>query len=495
MAEGRHENTHTDICTTEKPFTGSDANDFELPATTRTSLSAILIVHPIAALLTLICFCLATAAHFHGPSSSPRYLLALLILTIPTLLVTLLAFLVDILLFVPHMQWGGWIVLAATVLIIASSVLTCAMRRTLVSRKARKARIAENADMSGASSYDGLNQNRLMADTPQLPRADSPPPMSGSTVVNNDKNGMLNGTQYATFEMKRHDGDVRRSVSDDQVPLNPIRSRERDPSIRSASTGRNGNAFAGDGAAPPMPVQRDAYGNVISGPGMGMAGAVMAAGDLPEHRGLRHQGSQGSLGSQGTQGSGRGGYGPRGRGGYGPPSRGGGGYGSPNRGGPYGGPQRGGYGGPPPMNGRGGPGGYRGQGPPPQNWRGGGQGRGGYGAPLAAGAGIAGAGMMMGRDGQRQPPPPTYAGDTGGRYSPQMGRGPQPGSFGQPSPTRDQYAGPIGQAIEMDERTGTGSPPVDSRAVGYGAVGGGGEVRQPGGRDEVRSPESVYSDV
>jgi len=96
---------------------------------------------------------LAVAAHLHSPSHSARYLLALLILLLPTLLIALLAFLVDILIFVPHLQWGGWIVLASTILITASGVVTCAMRRTLVSRKARKKRIAENAEMSGANFY------------------------------------------------------------------------------------------------------------------------------------------------------------------------------------------------------------------------------------------------------------------------------------------------------------------------------------------------------
>ena len=91
----------------DQPLGTDDDNDFSLSPSARHSLSAILIVHPVAALLTLVCFCLSLAAHFHSPAHSPRYLLALLILSFPTLLVTLLAFLVDILLFVPHMQWGG----------------------------------------------------------------------------------------------------------------------------------------------------------------------------------------------------------------------------------------------------------------------------------------------------------------------------------------------------------------------------------------------------
>ena len=127
--------------------------EFNLPSSARHSLSSLLIVHPIAAFCNLIVLGLAIAAHFHSPSHSARYLLGLLILLLPTLLVTLLAFLVDILLFVPHLQWGGWIVLASTILITASGVVTCAMRRTLVSRKARKKRIAENAEMSGENFY------------------------------------------------------------------------------------------------------------------------------------------------------------------------------------------------------------------------------------------------------------------------------------------------------------------------------------------------------
>ncbi|TKA72604.1 hypothetical protein B0A55_06417 [Friedmanniomyces simplex] len=240
------------------PGENNGNGNFELPPSTRHSLSAILIVHPIAAFLTLICFCLACAAHFHSPSHSPRYLLGLLILTIPTLLVTLLAFLVDILLFVPHMQWGGWIVLAATILIIASSVVTCAMRRTLVSRKARKKRIAENADMNGANYYENMHQNRLMAD--ELPKAESPPPMSGSTAV--DKQGMA---QFAAFEMNRQDtrsgdsGDGTMAagmtgMNDDRTPLNPM----RDPSIRSASTGHGQRPYgpANGEIAPPVPMGR-----------------------------------------------------------------------------------------------------------------------------------------------------------------------------------------------------------------------------------------------
>ena len=131
-----------------------------------------------AALLTLICFILAATAHIHSPSHSPRYLLTILILSIPTLLITLLAFLVDILLFVPHLAWGGWIVLVSTILILASGIVTCAMRRTLVSRKARKKRIAENAEMNGQNFYASQ-----MAE-PTGARAETPPPLVSGALGN-----------------------------------------------------------------------------------------------------------------------------------------------------------------------------------------------------------------------------------------------------------------------------------------------------------------------
>lgn len=452
---------------------GGTDGDFTLPSSTRHSLSSILIIHPIAALLALVCFGLACAAHFRGPSHSPRYLLALLILTIPTLLCTILAFLVDILLWVPHMQWGGWIVLGATILIIASSIVTCAMRRTLVSRKARKKRIAENADMNGSTYYETLAQQRMMNDE-TLPKADSPPPLSGSTAVEK-----LDGQQYATYEMKREGGTSH--GDDDRTPLNPPSS------IRSASA--HGDMAArrpyGDDGAPPMPAGagtgRDQYGNVVSVPGASGAG-------------LRHQHSQGSLNSNRSNGY------ARGRGGYGPPPRG---YGPPRG--------RGGYG---PR------GGFRG-GPPPPGWNG--RGRGGYGHP----------GMMMGRGGGPRPgPPPGYAGNQSYGAPPRdpYSAGPARDPYG-PAPPRDPYgtapsrdpygtapprdqdqfvAGPfIGQAIEMDERTGSpqGAQPAyvnnnyglrdsDGDVMGMVGLQGGlsnstSDSRPP--RSDMRSPTNMYS--
>ncbi|KAK8204804.1 SUR7/PalI family-domain-containing protein [Phyllosticta capitalensis] len=379
-------------------FQSSTDGDFDLPSGARHTLSAILVVHPVAAFLSLVCFVLAVAAHFHSPSHSSRYLMGLLVLTFPTLLVSLLAFLVDILLFVPHMAYGGWLVLAATIIIAVGAVMTCAMRRTLVSRKARKKRIEEHAEMNGQNYYANRMQpppvtGTIITEDPNLPRAESPPPMPSMSP--SDKGG----PDFATFEMQK-------TSMDDRTPLNP-----KNGSVRSGSTEGNDRNNPGRyyGEAPPLPMgpPRDQYGHP-----------------------LRHQGSNG------TMQSGRGGgpppfYGPS-------PSRGRGGY--PPRG-------RGGF----PPRGRGGPPGMRG--PPPPGWNGPG-GRGGMGPPgMAMGA------PRGGRGGGPPPyqnrfygyPAPNGRGPPPGAYDgpPYYQGQEQPGMMAGPE------NGPIGQAVEMDARAGT----------------------------------------
>ncbi|KAF3051686.1 regulator of ime2 [Didymella keratinophila] len=424
---------------TESLFQDQPNTDFSLPANSRHALSSILIVHPIAALMTLICFGLAIAAHFHSPAHSPRYLLALLIFTFPTLLVSLLAFLVDILLFVPHVAWGGWIVLAATIIIVASGIVTCAMRRTLVSRKARKRRIAENDDMNGATYYANRPSDARV--TTEFPKAESPPPMSNDTM-----SSAMKDNEYASFELSKQ------RSSEDRTPLN-----QRNPSLKTnSSAGREGS----DPMVQPMrgPSGRqpvDQYGNPIP--------------PMPQDQYMMNAGP-------GGPGRGRGGP-MRGRGGY------------PPRGAPYGVPGRGGRGGP-----RGGM-----RGPPPPGWQG------GRGGPMRGGPGGMGPGPMG-----RGAPPPGYNNFSQGPY----GQGPPPreqSPYGQGNRgVSPQPPLPIGQAIEMDSRTGT--PPVNQNQQNqngnYGLRESDGDVQgmlalQQGGfpssapqrrlSDGITSPTSSYS--
>lgn len=306
--------------------------DFNLPSSARNSLSSILIVHPVAAFLTLVCLIMAAASHFRSPSHSPRYLLALLILLLPTVLVSLLAFLVDILLFVPHLSWGGWIVLAATIIIVACGVVTCAMRRTLVSRKARKRRIAENAEMNGQNFYGRHNADTaaMLGKSPFAPSAEAKTPFSYQTE---------SAPTFARFEVtsQRNDNELRRL---DSTTSSSNATRMADEGRYNSPSGRPGN--------PPGNVPRDAYGNQMTAPGPYETDPRMVRSHSdPRLQNqysdrLQNQYSDGNLASR------RGGYGSRG---HGPPPRG-----------PPGPPMRGGY--PPP---RGAPRGRaRGRGAPPR---------------------------------------------------------------------------------------------------------------------------------
>ncbi|KAL5361251.1 SUR7/PalI family-domain-containing protein [Aspergillus floccosus] len=425
---GKCTDIHIGYTNDDMTSTGS-SSDFNLPSTTRVSLSSILIVHPVAAFLTLVCLCMAIAAHFHGPSHSPRYLLALLILLLPTLLVTLLAFLVDILLFVPHLGWGGWIVLAATIIHVSCGVVTCAMRRTLVSRKARKKRIAENAEMSGENFYN--RQNAAAAAT-ALNEPKAFQMETKDTFVTPP--GSDNGPTFATFRTTTRESD------DDRTPLNsrtPANDAEHQLQVRDNAP------YQGEDTLPPGP-----YG---PGPGPRMRPG-------PTDPRLQNQYSDPNMGTR--RGPPPPGFNSRGRGGY-PPR---GGYG---RGGPYAGPR-----GPPPPGARG---------PPMGPMRGGSpgmMGRGGYRGPPTFGYG----------PGSRPMPPPEEAAyDYHGPPNGQM-RQPSPGPIGM---AVSADPGPIGQAIEMTpqpRRTGSTEPQMQGSLEPQHP-----HAVSTDGSAEPVSPSSLYS--
>jgi prepilin signal peptidase PulO-like enzyme (type II secretory pathway) len=423
---------NTDCASTAAPF-ADQPDSFDLPSSARNSLSGILIVHPIAALITLVMFILAVVAHLHSPSHSARYLLIVFIVSFIDFLVCLLAFLIDVLLFVPHMAWGSYIVLSATILVALSGLVSCAMRRTLVSRKARKKRIAENAEMSGENYYNREGQPKVV-----------PSPLEPTVPVLSGANGGAdNLPTFASFESQKKDD----AVSDERIPLTARSPSDRSPNnipsdlATSDATMYNMPARSGSSG----PVQQDQYGNPIN------AAEAYGVRRGPSFERMNSRGGRGGMQPGGYRG-GRGGYGQPGRGGYngyGPPPNGGrGGYGQPGRGG-YGPP--------------GGRGGY---GPPP---------RGTYGAPVGA--------MMRGAG---RAPPPGYQNAVGPydrRPSPSDGYGPYSTDIStnpsMPSISTNSYEaynpdraslpraesppplpsdiGPaaVGQAVEMDANTGS----------------------------------------
>ena len=257
--------------------------------------------------MNLVALGLAVASHLHSPSHSARYLLGLLILLLPTLLITLLAFLVDILLFVPHLQWGGWIVLASTILITASGVVTCAMRRTLVSRKARKKRIAENAEMSGANFYA-----RQAEESQMMP--------GGSTE---SKSPMVNGgpgtdvlPAFASYNARRSEERTMNGPSsiDPVSATSPIDNNRFYGGQRSRS---NSRPRPEDYGAPLGAARSYEERPPIPAPSRGGYGTPRGRGGYPPRGGMPSRGSfEGRGYPPSAYGPGRGGYPNRGRGGH-----------------------------------------------------------------------------------------------------------------------------------------------------------------------------------
>lgn len=425
----------------------TQAASFDLPPSARTTLSAILIVHPIAALFTLIMLILAATAHLHSPSHSPRFLLGVFILNILTFIAALLSFLIDVLLFVPHMAWGSYLVLAATILIAASAIVSCAMRRTLISRKARKRRIAENAEMNGENFYNRQGGIPIATAT------------NDSTMVSGGL-GVDKLPAFATFETAKPESERQ---SEERIPLTT-----RTPTGGTSPTngeGPPGTAMSDRygqqprfGPSPPREPLRDQYGNIIPGP-PGSYGSRSR--DPSADPSLNRQYSENPM-------RGRGGMPPyRGRGGYGPPP-GRGGYGQPRGGfGSRGGYQqtRGGYSGGTYRGGMDGTRGGRGGAPPP-----------GYGQPRN-GPGYDNRGPQ-GEYGRMSPPrqqnpgysQDSYAAPAVGQYAaynPDVDRSSLPRAESPPPLPGMDADGPVGQAIEMDATTGSPS----TTPQGFGGFG------------------------
>ncbi|KAH8884320.1 pali-domain-containing protein [Thozetella sp. PMI_491] len=434
------------------------ASDFDLSNATRTTLSSILIIHPVAALITLIMFILAVISHSHSASHSSRYLLLVFIFSIIDFLVCLLAFLVDVLLFVPHMAFGTYLVLAANILVALAGLVSCAMRRTVVGRKARKKRIAENAEMSGQNFYNRQAQE-VRADPATTALEPTMPMVSGANGPGDNKL-----PEFASYDKK----DDR--SSDERVPLTARSPSERSPNPMMNELPPPADMAYNGPVGPNQPrrsmsnstLGRDQYGNPIS-PQDGF--------------GVRRGPSFERMNSRGRTGTppggyrGRGGYGGPGRGGfngYGPPPNGRGGYGPPGRGGYGPPPGRGGYGPPP----RGYGPGMRGGRPPPPSYQGG-PGPGPYdrrGSPASA--------YGPGPHGARgpSPGPPSAPGYNANSSAPNLA----PGGYEAYNPERESLpraesppplpgveSGAPGQAIEMDARTGSPQHPP----AGFGQFG------------------------
>jgi hypothetical protein len=119
---------------------------------------------------------------------------------------------------VPHLQWGTWLVLAATIVLAIGGIVICGMRRALLSRRAHHKRIADNADMNG-DSYRSNNPRNSLSSAP-LTRQPTVPQVD--TAGNPDKL-----PEFATYTPSaRHDD----HPAQDGIPLS-----SRNPSVTTSN--------------------------------------------------------------------------------------------------------------------------------------------------------------------------------------------------------------------------------------------------------------------
>ncbi|KAL8645491.1 MAG: hypothetical protein Q9210_006677, partial [Variospora velana] len=316
------------------------------------------------------------------------------------------------------------------------------MRRTLVGRKARKKRIAENAEMNGENFYARQN---TAAVAPAGARAETPPPLKSQPPMVNGGLGADKLPSFTSYEKNPHD------FEDDRVPLNTRTPSNRtlpgngmqpqspdEPFDTYAGAGRGfpprGGPRGMGGGRGGYGGPRDEYGNPLP-PSNAFGPTPGPVRRDPSDPGMRHQYSDDGMG--GARGRGRGGF----------PARG---YG---RGGPYG-------------PGRGGPNQY------------------GRGAPMSM---AAGAGEMRKRGGPG--PPPGY----GNGYTPMAeerpgqydraaaagyGRSPSAPAYGRRSPGPPSAPGYARQP----------SPGPPSNPAGYGRRPSPGPPSHPGGYGRQPSP-------
>lgn len=320
------------------------------------------------------------------------------------------------------------------------------MRRTLVSRKARKKRIAENAEMSGENYYKSRDEIQMTKDPPAATttdsgylRAESPPPLGPNATADSLP-------KFATYNGSDRPG------TDDRQPLNP----GREPSVTTSSTAAARSQTSGSRRPPPgIDTGASLYKSRSGGDGR-----VSPVSPI-EHdgQGYNQPGRYYGNGPQQRQGHPPPMYGRGGRGH--PPPRGGyhdrGGY--PARGAhppPRGGPPSRGY--PPPR------GGAYPRGPPPPGMRGPPPPGPGYDnrgmGPMAAGAGMGmAAGAAYGRYNHQGPPDyqQGYAQDPYAIQSPYDEYNQNPYGGYNPQPPQPSYAAPATYSREASPYRNDGS--------------------------------------
>ncbi|QLQ80115.1 hypothetical protein HG537_0D01150 [Torulaspora globosa] len=102
-----------------------------LPSMVKYPVTRLLVVHPLSLAFTAILWFMLLLAMFSSLRSSSGYLLIVALFSLPTVLFSLLCFLVDILIFISHLNWPGWLMLAATISLAICCSLLWTLRRSV----------------------------------------------------------------------------------------------------------------------------------------------------------------------------------------------------------------------------------------------------------------------------------------------------------------------------------------------------------------------------
>ncbi|CAI4048413.1 hypothetical protein N7582_004370 [Saccharomyces uvarum] len=128
------------MCTRKK--IGYDSTDVDssghvlaLPSNSKVVVSNLLVVHPISLAFTSTLLVLAVIIMVTPLGDSPEMLLFTALFSLPTFMLCLLCFLVDILLFISKLDWPGWLMLAATISVALCCSMLWVMRRVVSVKK------------------------------------------------------------------------------------------------------------------------------------------------------------------------------------------------------------------------------------------------------------------------------------------------------------------------------------------------------------------------
>ncbi|GCF01017.1 regulator of ime2 [Zygosaccharomyces mellis] len=102
-----------------------------LPSGLKYNVTRLLAVHPLSFSITLTLYILVFLLGHQEVANSPMYLLSVALFSLPTFLLCLLSFLVDVLIFSAHLCWTGWLILPATIIIAICCSLLWNLRRTV----------------------------------------------------------------------------------------------------------------------------------------------------------------------------------------------------------------------------------------------------------------------------------------------------------------------------------------------------------------------------